>query len=593
MSKFLTVIFVFLCFVSSLCASERGLFLSLEKIGQKRDFITEASVMQDEIESKNKPGMLDLVSSVPGVLVSKAGSQIKSDANIRGIGDSFRRIGLFVDGRPEKMSVYGCGVSQTLLSGNVESVKIIKSPDSVLYGGDGFGGLINVKTAVPEKPFEGAASVSYGSHNTQNYFANLGGRTNKIIYSAAVNKISSDGHIKNAGYDANDYYARFGYRIDHKSELIISGKYFTGEEMEPKSKKISGGMEAERWFVYDRGGADIRYNRDFDKADMEIMAYGDFGEHKFYDGWRSKDAMYGINAHFSCEFFENNNLKYGAQYRLSDGKVIAGGPRKGEWKKYEFAFFALDELEISRKTKAFAGMRFNYDEISGSAFVPRAGLSYDITGFLTARAVYSRGFRPPYINELYTLPSSNKNLEAEYQNNYEIGLNSKYLDADFDITGFVINGDNIIRPPAKMPGKFSNSGGYVFKGIELSAAKEIGKKLKFFAGYSYLDPDNKTRGIAKNKIDLSADCKIGKFSLHAGGMFLIDYYADDKEKVKLEDFNVFNAKIHYNINDNFTIFAAADNFTAQKYEMYMVSFGRAGIYEMPAATYTAGAKYKF
>ena len=161
MSKFLTVIFVFLCFVSSLCASERGLFLSLEKIGQKRDFITEASVMQDEIESKNKPGMLDLVSSVPGVLVSKAGSQIKSDANIRGIGDSFRRIGLFVDGRPEKMSVYGCGVSQTLLSGNVESVKIIKSPDSVLYGGDGFGGLINVKTAVPEKPFEKAASVSY------------------------------------------------------------------------------------------------------------------------------------------------------------------------------------------------------------------------------------------------------------------------------------------------------------------------------------------------------------------------------------------------------------------------------------------------
>ena len=126
-------------------------------------------------------------------------------------------------------------------------------------------------------------------------------------------------------------------------------------------------------------------------------------------------------------------------------------------------------------------MRFNYDEISGSAFVPRAGLSYDITGFLTARAVCSRGFRPPYINELYTLPSSNKNLEAEYQNNYEIGLNSKYLDADFDITGFVINENNIIRPPAKMPGKFSNSGGYVFKGIELSAAKEIGKKLKFFA----------------------------------------------------------------------------------------------------------------
>ena len=58
MSKFLTVIFLFACFVSSLCASEGGLFLSLEKSGQKRDFITEASVTRDEIESKNKPGKI-------------------------------------------------------------------------------------------------------------------------------------------------------------------------------------------------------------------------------------------------------------------------------------------------------------------------------------------------------------------------------------------------------------------------------------------------------------------------------------------------------------------------------------------------------
>lgn len=593
MRKLFVLLLSCLIFSSSLFAADGEVSLSLEKISEKVDFITEAAVEKSEIENQNKPGMLDLVSNVSGVFVTKAGSQIKSDVNIRGIGDSFRRVGLFVDGRPEKMAVYGCGVSQTLLAGNIERIEVTKSPDSVLYGGDGFGGLVNIITTMPKKAFEGEVSASYGSYNTQNYFANLGGNAHKLTYHVAVNKASSDGHLKNSGYNANDYYAKLRYQLDYKSELIMSGKYFSGEELEPKAKNAAGGTVFPAWFEYKRGGADIRYIRDFDNGNMEILAYGDFGEHRFSDGWRSKDAMYGINAHFSSELFEGNNLKYGAEYRLSDGKVIAGGPKTGEWKKYELAVFALDEYKIGEKIKAFAGARYNYDEISGDVFVPRAGVSYDITPDLNARAVYSRGFRAPYINELYTLPSSNEDLQAEYQNNYEIGLNSKYLEINFDATGFVINGDNIIQPPPSMPGKFANSGSYVFKGFELSAEKEIFNDLKAYAGYSYLDPGDLTKGIAKSKIDLSLDYKIKNISFHVGGMFIFDYYAENNNDVKLDDFNVFNAKIHYNITDNFTVFAAADNFTDRKYNMFIISFGKASIYEMPGATYMFGVKFKF
>ncbi|MDR1695505.1 MAG: TonB-dependent receptor [Endomicrobium sp.] len=604
MNKLFAVLLSFFVFNSALFAQDA--YLSLEKTGSggSDKFLSRNIVSEKEIENKNTPAMLALISAVPGVFVTKAASGIKSDAGIRGIGDSFRKIGLFIDGRPETVSVYGCAVSQTLLSGNIGSVEVIKTPDSVLYGGDALGGLVKVTTKKPQKPFEGEVSASYGTYNTQRYFVNIGGLSDRIMYQFSANKASSDGYLKNSGYNADDYYLKFAYKIDDVSEIIAGGKYFAGDELEPGTAPFGGvtGLAA-REYNFKRGGADVKYKRNFISGDMEVLFFGDFGEHEFSDGFHSKDSTYGIFAHFTDESVENNTLKYGAEYRLSDGKVIAAAappammPR-GEWKKSEFAVFALDEYALTSKAKILAGARYNYDEISGDSFVPRAGAHYSFSEKITARLTYSRGFRAPYINELYTTPPRNPGLKPETQDNYEIGVNSKYFETDFDVSAFVINGDNIIRTvfaPGRIPvaQEFRNSGSYVFKGMEFSVKKEIIDGLKVFAGYSYLDPGDLTQGIVKNKIDLSADYRISRFDFSVGGMLAFDYHAGDNNAAKFSDFNVFNAKAVYNFTDVFSVFAAADNFTDQKYRMFIVSFGQAAIYEMPGATYTLGAKYKF
>jgi outer membrane receptor protein involved in Fe transport len=159
-----------------------------------------------------------------------------------------------------------------------------------------------------------------------------------------------------------------------------------------------------------------------------------------------------------------------------------------------------------------------------------------------------------------------------------------------------------------IPIEFQNSGSYKIKGIELAAKGEIVKNLYGYAAYSYLDvgdlkegvSKNKiTQTIAKNKIDLSADYKLGRFKFYVGAMLVFDYYAvyaaniNSANIVKLKDFNVFNAKIDFEVSRTLSIFAAADNFTNQKYEMYIVSFGADRIYEMPGASFTGGIKYKF
>jgi outer membrane receptor protein involved in Fe transport len=159
-----------------------------------------------------------------------------------------------------------------------------------------------------------------------------------------------------------------------------------------------------------------------------------------------------------------------------------------------------------------------------------------------------------------------------------------------------------------VPVQFQNSGSYEFKGAEFSVRGEILRNLNGYAAYSYLDAGDLKEGlsknkitmpIAKNKVDLSLDYKIGRFGFHINALLVFDYYAiyaantNSANIAKLEDFNVFNAKVNFDVNEQFSIFVAADNFTNQKYEMYIVSFGADRIYEMPGATATVGAVYKF
>jgi len=590
MKKFVAILSVLAVSCAPLFAGNSDLFLSLEKEGVPSDFITQSEVTPKDAANKNTPVAFDLVSSMPGIFVSKAASQIKSDINIRGLGDSARELAVFIDGRPEKMSVFGCSVAQTVLSGNVDSIEVVKGPDSVLYGSGAMGGTINIITKKPQKPFEAGLDISYGSYNTQNYFADVGGRQDKFSYYASANKASSDGYIDNSGYDTVDYSAKFSCRTDAESEISVDGKYFDGYEQEPMAKTTAGAPVPASRYDYKRGGADLRYKRNFENVKSDILFFGDFGEHLFFDSFHSKDSTLGVFAHFSSDFFEEKNiLKYGAEYKYSDGKVISGGMpyRLGEWDKNEFAVFALDEHAFGLKTKAFAGMRYNHDEISGDFFAPRAGLSYAFTEKISAKAEYSRGFRTPQLNELYTLQSSNPDLKPEEVNNYEIGLNSKYFGADIDLNAYVMNGDNIIQPTS---GKFQNSGSYVFKGIEAGTGAYLVKDLKAYAGYTFLDSGDLTQGRPGNKFDASLDYKIGKFDFYAGAMFLSEYYGANNRQNKLDDINVFNAKIHYNITESVALYAAADNFTDQKYQMLMVSNGQAFIYDMPGATYTLGIK---
>lgn len=249
-------IYVLLCFMffaSGIFAED--ISLSLEKILQQQDTITTTQeITSQDIEKVNPAQALEVLKNVPGVMVQKTGDTGRTDPSIRGFGDNCRRIIVLIDGKPEFMSLFGCGVSHSMLAGNVDRVEITKGPDSVLYGSGALGGVINIITKTPTKPLEGSIDVSFGSFNTQNAKVYVGGLQNNILYEVAANKITSDGHLPNSQYNATDVYEKLGYVFRDGSSLIFEAKQFQGLKHEPEVRNGTGSISYENnyWEDYHR-----------------------------------------------------------------------------------------------------------------------------------------------------------------------------------------------------------------------------------------------------------------------------------------------------------------------------------------------------
>ncbi|MCT4644752.1 MAG: TonB-dependent receptor [Carboxylicivirga sp.] len=90
-----------------------------------------------------------------------------------GPGTSNRYNALLINGLPA-----GTDNFSTLSLTNVQQVEIMKGSFSSLYGSGAMGGVINIVTPRSTGDIAGNASVSYGSYNFYNSYANIGGSIN-------------------------------------------------------------------------------------------------------------------------------------------------------------------------------------------------------------------------------------------------------------------------------------------------------------------------------------------------------------------------------------------------------------------------------
>lgn len=556
--------------------------------------VSAAVITPIELKSLDVTNAMNALMFTPGVFVMRTGDFGRADVEIRGLGQRGQRLGVMVDGRPEKMGIFGCVVTQTFPLDNVERIEIVRGPASVLYGSDALGGMINIITHTPQKGFETEVIGSYGSFDTRRFTLRHGASLKSFGYYFTFDDSRSDGHIANSSYSGRSFTGKVYTDLGHNWRITFNGKYYDGKKYEPLITYIT--PPPELWNDYKRGGFDLSLNHQASSRDFALKLYTDFGHHLFSDGWHSRDHVYGGVLRYTYTGWKYNELTAGADFRSLQGRSY--NFPVGEWDKQEGGIFVEDQYVWNKRLILNGGFRVNRDSVCGWEFVPSAGAIFLLNETTSFRGLISKGFRSPQLSELYLYPTSNPGLHPERLWNYELGF-SQLLGTrvNFDLTLFLMNGWDMIQlaanptPPPQF--KLTNIGHYKAKGLEASLRAQLSPFWQVSAFATYLDPGEETVGKAKQKYDFALIFKKGRLFSSLIAQYVTDYYAGNNKTNPLPSFFLLNAKIDFDLSRYFAVFLALDNILNVDYKIYVNLPGQAaGAYPMPGRSINLGLRIK-
>ncbi len=552
-----------------------------------RDLPSSVSIVtKDEIEMSTANSATDILNLLPGVFIHKTGPFGRADVTIRGFGSRGRRVMVLVDGKPEKMGLFGCTVTHALPLDNVERIEVVRGSSSVLYGSDALGGVVNIITKKPQKKYEGDVTISYGSYDTQIYRIRSGADLGDFGYYFSFDKRTSRGHLPNSDYTHNNFALRVQNTLTEDLDLSFSFRYFDGFKREPEPSP------ADTWNRYKRGSFDLTLEGKLLQAEQMIKVYRNFGHHRFSDGWHSKDYTTGCMFHFSFNPKEDNRLILGTEFRELGGKVYSGGI-PGKYDKSEFAFFLHDEQKFFNNNVILSGgLRYNHDSIAQDIVCPSAGFVWHISSKTDFRGSFERGFRAPGLNELRFFAISNPDLNPEKSWNYEWGLTHQFTpNFGLDFTYFIIKAKDFI---AVRSGKFQNIKKVNFKGIEAILNYSVSKNLRMYLSFTHLHSGKYTTGRPENELDLTLLYSKDKIKFSLNGQYVDNYFAADDKKEAIPNFFVVNTKLGYEISNSFEVYLGIDNLFNVEHKVYVDLPGSsAGIYTQPKRSFTFGMTYRW
>jgi outer membrane receptor protein involved in Fe transport len=216
------------------------------------------------------------------------------------------------------------------------------------------------------------------------------------------------GYLK-LNYDINDHWKTY---ID--ANVTHFNASYPGAENKPM-------YNADQWIT--RGVVSAALENHYGKTSGALSVYSNFGRHKIDDGtadpnaptqryFRSKDALTGVSLYQSIQLFDGNRVTAGVDYMHIYGNAyytskatgeILDTPNKQSGKSYrnEIAGYVDIRQDLLSWLTIDAGIRLDHHSVTGSEWVPQAGVVIRPISTGEMKAMVSKGFRNPSMREMY------------------------------------------------------------------------------------------------------------------------------------------------------------------------------------------------
>ena len=545
-------------------------------------------ITAEEIEAKQQPLVVDVLRSVPGVYVARNGGP-GGTTSIYLRGTDNKHTLVMIDGvELGDPSSPGATVNLTNLAAiNIERIEVVRGAQSVLYGSDAIGGVINIITKKGNKKPTGFASIEGGSFNTWIGKGGFSVASEAGHLSFAVANSHSDGfsaanenngNTEDDGYKNTSFSLNGGARPSDILEINLSANYSDAEydmdgfawgigpvdaDETAFTNTLTGHIEGVFHLLQDRW--QLQLGSSLTKIDRD---YPDSSWAKAYDGKKTK---FELGNSFTVN--EQHTLVFGTETETETAETDTGIDEDATTN----AFYLQDEF-IAGSFNATVGIRHDRHDDFGSKTTWRisSGYSMATTGTRLKGSV-GTGFKAPSLYQLFDSYYGNQNLKAETSLGYDFGIEQGFFDHSLilQVTWFHNDIDDYIQWD---PTGYQNTGSITTQGIETSLELYPAEFIDLRLNYTYTDSEDKDGN------------RLLRRPLHTGNFDLNFHFLEDKmvnfnilyigerddSNETLDDYILVNLSASHQITDNCKIFGRVDNLFDEDYEE-VAGYGTAGL----------------
>ena len=487
-------------------------------------------ITKEEIQESNAQNVVDVLRDKADVMVRDVyGTGKTVSVDIRGFGETGPLNTLvLVDGRRvNEIDLSGVDWSQIPLD-QVERIEIVRGAGSVLYGDNAVGGVVNIITKKPEKPFSANAEAVGGSYGYNRESASVSGKWGPLSAILNASHNSTQGYRDNGFLRAQDVGGKLIYDLNENISFNFNGAFHADDTGLP-------GPLPKTTYRFDR-----RATRAPDDHAPTDDGYGVLGvKAKLWDFGRIEaDLSYRhreVEDFFvSSSFKDQRNISTWAftpRYILEKNlwnfrnKLILGldfydsnsiadsesafGPNRSKVEKRSLGLYALDEFSVLENLILSFGYRnewVTYDLFQESPFLKdkvrdsepawNLALNYLFGKRSSAFLTYKRSFRFPASDELIQFVFIPPNLKAQVNPNmkpqtgyhYEAGVRHAFTDKiEANLTVFWIDmKDEIFYNPLTFTNE--NMPKTRRQGVEVGAKAKPLSWLTLWGNYTYVIP---------------------------------------------------------------------------------------------------------
>lgn len=568
----------------------------------------------EDMQRRNIKTVVDALRLATGVSVFSSGGPGRlAQVQMRGTKSAHTMI--LIDGVILNSPTTGIFDFSSLVIDNIDRIEILRGAQSMLYGSDAIGGVINIITKRGAGDPTSTVFAEYGSFATFREGGNLSGAKGPFDFAMTLSRWDS------SSFSAANY-RRGANERDGFHNWQASGRF--GLQL-PKDGRLEFSL---RWWNtdsnFDSTNADVFGSKSTNR-DLYLSA---LYEQQIINSWSQKLTLAQGNERLI-------SVGGPVQKNLSTGVVGAAFPflsdietlnRRIEWQHnvqvskellltggYQYreeqadatssfsattpirllsthAGYAQAQANIKDRFLMTAGVRQDNYNVFGDATTYRVTGGYRIPETGTKlRGSYATGFRAPTLNDLFFQNFGNETLRPEKAQSLDVGVDQTFLNdaLKFSVGYFWTRSRNLIQfvssatcPPSTAPFGVCPINVQLAKsqGWESSVDYSISKSVAVRGQYTYTLTRNLQNGA-----------RLARYPVHQASASLlyrpidplsvtVDYrysgtrFNDQANTTKMGTFGVVNVSANYQLTNRIEVYTRIENLTDQDYEE-TASFG--------------------